>query len=218
MEVVARGRHDAERLLHQAVRFVSVAIRSLVLRLLQIRIVPSAILRRPPTVGASGHGRWWRRRRKDRALAASTLTFHLSIGQEAAGDPTGTPRFPIGPPSHAGLPFIPHKDRSGLNRLPLLFRQSSLDSREQAETACLEQDDCICGCPHVACIGLHVSLDGVAAPSLFPFFFSRGSCSYRCPRMIVLQKRVSRGEALIFRRFFADVGRIERRRIRALEI
>lgn len=110
VEVLAGRGGDAERLLHQAVQLVSVAIRTIAIHLLVLITPPSAVwcLSRSPC---------WRRRE----LSSPALALHLAVGEKAARDSAGTPRFPIRPPPHAGFPLVPDEDRAGLDGLPLLL-------------------------------------------------------------------------------------------------
>lgn len=96
VEMLARGSRDAERLLHQAVLLVAVSIWAITIHLLVLVAAPPAVWRLacPSSVVE---------------LAATTLAFHLSVGEEAAGHPAGAPRLAIGPAPHAGLSLIPYE-------------------------------------------------------------------------------------------------------------
>ena len=93
---------DREGLLHQPVGLVAIAVRA------TIRVILSALHAVSVRVLVEA--------------TAATLSLHLTVGEEAPRYSTGTPRLAIRPSSHASLSFVPHEDRSGLDRLSLLFR------------------------------------------------------------------------------------------------
>ena len=82
MEMLASRGGDAERLLHQPVRLVSVPVRSITIHLLILVASSSTAVR-----GLASHppGRWWDK------LAPSSLALHLSIREKAAGNPACAP-------------------------------------------------------------------------------------------------------------------------------
>lgn len=90
--LVVRG-CNTERLFHQAVGLVSVAVGSF----FSVHIIA--------TISATvwSFGRWCE-------SATCSLALHLSVCQEASRNSTGAPTFAIGPPSHACLALVPHKD------------------------------------------------------------------------------------------------------------
>lgn len=100
---------DAERLLHEAVRLVTVAIRAVItFRALSL-----------------DSGRTW-----STPAGTTTLSFHLSICQKAARDAAGAPRLSICPSAHTCLALVPDKDGPRADRRTLLFGQSSLYTGE----------------------------------------------------------------------------------------
>ena len=126
---------DGERLLHQTIRLISVAVRpTLLLWLGACHAI--AILRLVEAVAAA-------------------LALHLAVRQKATRHATGAPRFAVGPSSHARLALIPHENRSRFDRLSLLLRESSLDAREQANATCFEENDGVGRRPDVTVICLH---------------------------------------------------------------
>lgn len=149
VQVLAVGGGDAEGLLHEAVRLVAVAGWLLGHAAHHLGILVAA----SPTVGRLARDA---SRLRLPVVASAPLALHLAVGEEAARDPARAPRLAIGPPPHAGLAFIPHKDRAGLDRLPLLLRQASLHPRQHAEPAGLEQLDGIRRRAHMAVVCLHV--------------------------------------------------------------
>lgn len=100
VQMLARGRGDAERLLHEPVRLVAVAIRTIVHRLAAIVVAASCTVR--------GLSRPWSNRMQ--YTAASTLALHLTISQKASRHATCAPRLSIRPPPHSGFPLVPNKD------------------------------------------------------------------------------------------------------------
>jgi len=80
---------DGERLLHEAVGFVSVPVRT------AIRIAFDAL--NAVTVGILVEA------------AASAFPLHLTICEEAAGYSASAPRLAIRPSAHARLALVPHK-------------------------------------------------------------------------------------------------------------
>ena len=107
VEVLAVGRRDAERLLHQPVRLVPVPVR---LAVVVVLVAAAARLGRLARALARA------------AEAATALPFHLAVRQEASGHPACAPRLAVRPPPHARLPLVPHEHRPGPDRLPLLLR------------------------------------------------------------------------------------------------
>lgn len=153
--MLACRRRDAEGLLHEPVRLVPV---SFGLPLL-ILVTTAARVRRParrstPVVASSplhsGHS--LRRRVVESGPA---LALHLPVRQEAARDSARAPRLAVCPSSHSRFPLVPHEHRARPDRLPLLFRKSSLHPRQQPESTCLEQLDGIRRRADVAVVGLH---------------------------------------------------------------
>lgn len=140
VEVLAGRSGDAERLLHQTVGLVSV---SLGLAVVLVLVATASRVGRLASVPSARE-------------ATSSLALHFPVGQEAARHSAGAPRLAVGPSSHAGLSLIPHKHRAGSNRLPLLLGESSLHSRQDAQSACLEQPDGVGGRSHVAVVGFHL--------------------------------------------------------------
>lgn len=91
MLVVVGG--DGEGLLHETVRLVAVAIRATigVLFVASLGGVTAGIL-------------------VEAAAAATAFALHLAVGEKAARNPTGTPRFAVGPSAHASFALVPDKD------------------------------------------------------------------------------------------------------------
>ena len=129
-----RGR-DGERLLHKAIGLVTVSIRT------TVRIAILAV----NAVTVRGFV----------VIAAAAFTFHLPVGEKAAGNPAGTPGLAVGPSSHTGLALVPDKDRAGFNGLAFFFRKAPLNPWQQAHSACFEQNDGIGGRTHMAMVRLH---------------------------------------------------------------
>lgn len=140
VEVLAGRSGDTKRLLHEAVGLVSV---SLGLVLVLVLVTTASRVGRLASVPSSRE-------------AASSLALHFAVGQEAARHSAGAPRLAVGPSSHAGLSLIPHKHRAGSNRLPLLLREPSLHSRQDTQSACLEQPNGVGRRSHVSVIGFHL--------------------------------------------------------------
>jgi hypothetical protein len=105
--MVAVGGGDTERLLHKAIRFVSIAVRlSIVLVLV-----------------ATAAGVWGFAGASPAATeAVSALALHFSIGQKTPRDPAGTPGFAVGPSPHARFSLVPDIDGAGPDGLALLLR------------------------------------------------------------------------------------------------
>lgn len=140
MEVTALCSSDAEGLFHESVGLVLVAIGFAVVLLTAVARIggfASASLATPKPV--------------------TSLALHLSVRQEAARHAASTPRLPVGPSPHPGFSLIPDEDRAGPNGLPLFLRQSPLYSRQQAQSASLEELDGLCGSPHNAIKRFHLS-------------------------------------------------------------
>jgi hypothetical protein len=137
MKVLAVVGRDGEGLLHEAVGLVAVAIGSTVRVLVVggLSGVAAGIL--------------------VKTARATSLAFHLTVGQETSRDTTGAPRFAVSPSAHARLALIPHKHRAGFDRLPLLLGQASLHAREETDATCLEKNDCIRRRADVTVVGLH---------------------------------------------------------------
>lgn len=76
MKVLASGGGDAERLLHEAIRLVSVALRLAVFLVLVAPTARVGSLAGTPSATAK---------------AAATLALHLAVGEEAARDSAGAP-------------------------------------------------------------------------------------------------------------------------------
>lgn len=76
MEVLASGGGDAERLLHEAIRLVSVALGLAVFLVLIAAAARVGSLAGTPSATAE---------------AAATLALHLAVGQKAARDSAGAP-------------------------------------------------------------------------------------------------------------------------------
>lgn len=129
---------DGERLFHQPVWLISIAVRS---ASIGIGISSSA----SDTVAI---------RSLVEAIATS-LAFHLAISEKAAGDPACAPGLAISPSAHASLSLIPYENRAGLDRLPLLLGQSALHPRQQTDATGFEQDDGVCWSTHVTVVSLH---------------------------------------------------------------
>lgn len=81
MEVLTRGRGDTEGLLHETVRFIAIPIGALIAAIASTVVAPTRTFWSFP---GSGHGGL-------RHAVPAPFTFHLSIGQEAARNATGTP-------------------------------------------------------------------------------------------------------------------------------
>lgn len=95
MKVLAGRSGDAEGLLHQTVRLVSVALR------LAVLLVFVATAARVGSLAGTTSAA---------AKAATALALHLAVCQEAARNSAGTPRLSIGPSPHAGFPLVPNED------------------------------------------------------------------------------------------------------------
>lgn len=95
MEVLATGRCDTERLLHETVWLVAVAIWAFA-----VRVASCGAVRR---LAARPLDQWWCWR------CASSLALHFSVGQEAARHSARTPRLAVCPSPHAGLALVPHE-------------------------------------------------------------------------------------------------------------
>lgn len=137
MKVLAVVGRDGERLLHEAVGLVTVAIGSTV-RVLVVRClsgIAAGIL--------------------VEAARATSLALHLTVGQETSRYTTGAPGFAVSPSAHARLALIPDKHRARLDRLPLLLGQTSLHSREKTDATCLEENNGVRGSANVAVVCLH---------------------------------------------------------------
>ena len=142
--MLAFGCGNAERLLHQAIRLVPIAIRAFAIHV-GIFIARSITIRRLPT-HSSGH------RHK---VSTASLALHFSICQETPADSTRTPAPSVGPASHARFSFIPHEDGAGLYGLPFFLREASLYSRQQAASTCFEQLDGARRVPDVTSVCFH---------------------------------------------------------------
>lgn len=118
VEVLASGSRDAEWLLHQVVRLISVTIGSLICPVTKLLIIFRCGLR---CLAGSGYGAL-------RNIATSVLALHLSVRQKAAGDSTCTPWFAVSPSAHACFPLIPDEYRARPNGLLFLLWPSSLHS------------------------------------------------------------------------------------------
>lgn len=88
--MLALIRGDAEGLLHEAVWLVAIAVRTAVG---VVFLVHHAV-----AVGILVVTR------------AATLTLHFAVGKEASRDATRTPRFAVGPSSHASFALVPDED------------------------------------------------------------------------------------------------------------
>lgn len=86
---------------------------------------------------------------------AATFAFHFAIGEKTSRHATRGPGLSVRPSSHASFTLVPYKDRAGLDRLPLLFGQTSLHTWEQSDATRLKQDDGVCWSSHMTMIGLH---------------------------------------------------------------
>ena len=86
---------------------------------------------------------------------ATPLALHLLVGEKAARDAAGTPRFAVGPAAHAGLPLVPHEDGARLDQLALLVREAALDPGQEAAAAGLEENDGIGRAAHEAFVRFH---------------------------------------------------------------
>jgi hypothetical protein len=137
MKVLAVVGGDGEGLLHEAVRFVAVAIGSAV----GVLVVGC--------LGGIAAGILVETAR------ATSLALHLTVGQETSRDTAGAPGLAVSPSAHARLALIPDKHRARLDRLPLLLRQTSLHSREKTDATCLEENDGIRRRANVAVVSLH---------------------------------------------------------------
>lgn len=137
MEVLAVVGSDGERLLHEAVRLVAVAIGS------AVRVLVVGCL------GGIAAGILVE------AARATSLALHLTVGQETSRDTAGAPGLAVSPSAHARLALIPDKHRARLDRLPLLLGQTPLHSREKADATCLEENDGVRGRANVAVVSLH---------------------------------------------------------------
>ena len=137
MKVLAVIRSDGERLLHEAVGLVTVAIGSTV----RVLVVGS--------LGGIAAGILVE------AARATSLALHLTVGQETSRYTTGAPGFAVSPSAHARLALIPDKHRARLDRLPLLLGQTSLHSREKTDATCLEENNGVRGSANMAVVCLH---------------------------------------------------------------
>lgn len=137
MKVLAVVGGDGEGLLHEAVGLVAVAIGSTV----RILVVG----------GLSGIATGI----LVETARATSLAFHLTVGQETSRDTACTPRFAVSPSAHARLALVPDKHRARLDRLPLLLRQTSLDTGEKTDTTCLEKNDGVRRRADVTVVSLH---------------------------------------------------------------
>ena len=156
MQMLAGRGGDAERLFHQAVRLISTTVRTVV-RHVHVRVAPSGAVRRPagPGPGSGGGG--------GHGGGGASSTFHLTVGQEAPGDPAGAPGLAVGPTSHTSLSFVPDEDGTGPDRPSFLLRQSPLNSRQQAQPTGLEKYNGISRSPDLTVISLHDDVgDGLA--------------------------------------------------------
>lgn len=86
---------------------------------------------------------------------AATFAFHFAIGEKTSRHATRGPGLSVRPSSHTSFTLVPYKDRAGLDRLPLLFGQTSLHTWEQSDATRLKQDDGVCWSAHMTMIGLH---------------------------------------------------------------
>lgn len=107
VEMLARRRGDTERLLHETVGFVLVALGATVVLVLvasSTRVggfcCASSVVAKP----------------------AAPLALHLTVGKKASRNPAGTPRLAVSPPPHAGFALVPNENRPGPDGLPLLLR------------------------------------------------------------------------------------------------
>ena len=91
MQVVARGCCDAEGLLHESVRLVSITIVSIVTSHLKIRVAATSTIR---CLSSSCCCEW------GRESVASPFALHFAICEEASRDSAGAPRFAICPSPH----------------------------------------------------------------------------------------------------------------------
>lgn len=140
---------DAEGLLDESIGFVTVAVRSIGGRSeVGGRIEGSAA--RHDGSGGRGAGE----------VATTSLALHLSICQEAAGDPAGAPGLAVGPPTHAGLAFVPDEDGAGLDLLAFLFGETTLHTRQETLPAGFEEHDGVCRRSHLTDVGLHAAARG----------------------------------------------------------
>jgi hypothetical protein len=91
MQVLTVVRRDRERLLHQTIRLVTVAIRSAVgvLLIAGCRGCLTGVL--------------------VETTAATSLALHFTVRQETARYTAGTPRFAVGPSAHASLALVPYE-------------------------------------------------------------------------------------------------------------
>lgn len=95
MQVLPGRSSDAEGLLHEPIRFVSVPIRlSLVMVLVATAARVGGFTSTSPAAPKT----------------ASSLALHLPIGEETTGDAAGTPRFPVGPSPHSRFPLVPNEN------------------------------------------------------------------------------------------------------------
>lgn len=126
---------DGERLLHQAVRLVAIAVWATVrVTLLVLRAVAGRVLVE---------------------TAAATLALHFAVSKKAARHSTCAPRFAVRPASHTSFALIPDEYRSRLDRLSFLLGKTALDTWKQANATRLEQDDGVRRSADMAVVGLH---------------------------------------------------------------
>jgi len=142
MEMLASGSCDAERLLDEPVRLVPIPIRFLLV--LVVRDIPAVIC--GSSVGPP----------RAAIVTSASLSFHLSVCEEASRYTAGAPRLSVRPSSHARLSLVPNVDGSGSDSLTFFFGESSLYTREQPSSASFEKFDGICWRANEAIIGLHL--------------------------------------------------------------
>jgi len=141
VKMLTGGCGDAERLLHQTIGLVAIAVGTV---LAVVLTVSRRVLLR---VAGEQRGRH---------AASSTLSLHLTIGQEASRYTAGTPGLAVSPPPHACLALVPDKDGTRFDGLSFLLGQTSLDPGKEADPTGFEQNDGIAWSPDVAVIGFHV--------------------------------------------------------------
>lgn len=147
VEVLSLRGGDAKGLLDEAVWLVAVAIGAI------CGGGSVAAVGVMPGIGGAGH---------DGCIlcgsgkgASSSLALHLAVGEEAARDAAGTPGLAVGPPPHTSLTLVPDEDGARLDLLTLLLGQATLDARQMAQSACLEEDNGVGGSSHLAGVRLH---------------------------------------------------------------
>ena len=158
MQMLSTRGGDAERLLHQTIRLVTIAVWPLALRVSGGRPVWR--------LAARSLGCWLAE------VAATALALHLPVGQETARHTTRTPRFAVCPAPHACLSFVPDKHGARFDLLALLLGQASLHARQQTYATSLKEQDSIVGRADVAVVCLHCEV-GVKSKAV-----RRRACSW----------------------------------------